>query len=62
MVLMYYTYYIFLFCRIFEEIYLNAPPILKDLSNNSVDIDYTESIHEKIDFKKSISYFFLKYL
>ncbi|XP_022163146.1 uncharacterized protein LOC111028718 [Myzus persicae] len=38
--------------KIFEEIYLKAPPILKDLSNNSVDIDYTESIHEPIDFKK----------
>lgn len=39
--------------KIFEEIYSKAPPILKDLSNNHVDnIDYKESIHEKIDFKK----------
>ncbi|XP_060853914.1 uncharacterized protein KIAA2026-like [Rhopalosiphum padi] len=38
--------------KIFEEIYLKAPPILKDLSNNSVEIDYTESIQEQIDFKK----------
>ncbi|CAI6361144.1 unnamed protein product [Macrosiphum euphorbiae] len=38
--------------KIFEELYLKAPPLLKDLSNNTVDIDYTESIHEQIDFKK----------
>jgi len=50
----YLAYYIFLFFRIFEEIYLKAPPLLKDLSNSTVDIDYTESIHEQIDFKKSI--------
>jgi len=52
--ILYLAYYIFLFCRIFEELYLKAPPLLKDLSNNTVDIDYIESIHEKIDFKKSI--------
>ncbi|XP_025200122.1 uncharacterized protein LOC112598032 [Melanaphis sacchari] len=38
--------------KIFEEIYLKAPPVLKDLSNNSVDIDYKEFIQEQIDFKK----------
>jgi len=54
---MYFIYYMLLFCRIFEEIYLKAPPILKDLSNNSVEIDYTESIQEQIDFKKSKSFF-----
>ncbi|XP_060861557.1 MATH and LRR domain-containing protein PFE0570w-like [Metopolophium dirhodum] len=38
--------------KIFEEIYLKAPTFLKDLSNNSVGIDNTESIREQIDFKK----------
>lgn len=52
--LIYYVNYIFLFCRIFDEIYTNAPPILKDLSDSSVDIDYTKFIHDPIDFKTSI--------
>jgi len=56
--LIYLTNYIFLFYRIFKEIYLKAPPILKDLSNNSVEIDYTESVQEQIDFNKSIYFFF----
>ncbi|XP_029342052.1 uncharacterized protein KIAA2026-like [Acyrthosiphon pisum] len=38
--------------KIFEEIYLKAPTFLKDLSNNSVCIDNTDSIREQIDFKK----------
>ncbi|CAH1726664.1 unnamed protein product [Aphis gossypii] len=38
--------------KIFKEIYLKAPPILKDLSDNSVEIDYTESVQEQIDFNK----------
>ncbi|XP_015368190.1 PREDICTED: uncharacterized protein KIAA2026-like [Diuraphis noxia] len=43
--------------KIFEQIYMKAPPILKDLSDNSVDIDFIESIHEQIDFKKIDSKF-----
>lgn len=43
----------FLFCRIFKEIYLEAPPILKDVSQDSIDIDYKEYIDDPIDFNKS---------
>lgn len=44
----------YLFFSIFKEIYSKAPAVLKDLSSESVDIDYKESINDQIDFIKSI--------
>ncbi|KAE9533474.1 hypothetical protein AGLY_009112 [Aphis glycines] len=38
--------------KIFQKIYLKAPPVLKDLSDKSVANDYTEFVQEQIDFKK----------
>lgn len=32
---------------------MKAPPILKDLSDDSIDIDYKEYVDDPIDFKKS---------
>lgn len=40
--------------RIFNEVYSKAPIILKDLSDNSVDVDYKDEISDHIDFKTSM--------
>jgi len=55
---MVFSWYIFctlyiLFCRIFEEIYLKAPHILKDVPNIFMGFDNEEYVCEQIDFKKS---------
>ncbi|VVC30034.1 Bromodomain [Cinara cedri] len=47
------TDYISQIYKIFKKIYLTSPPILKDLTDESVDIDYKESLVDNyIDFKK----------
>lgn len=55
MLLLSFHYLIFIIIfRIFKEIYSKAPLILRDLSDESVDLDYKECTNNHIDFKKSM--------